>query len=40
MRNYFRTLNKAAINLDYTLEDHGLDSLDSIEISMQVNNYI
>ena len=36
VRNYFRTLNKAAVKLDSQLKDHGLDSLDSIEISMQV----
>jgi len=36
VKNYFRTLNKAKVTLDSSLKDHGLDSLDSIEISMQV----
>ena len=36
VKNYFRTLNKANITLESALIDHGLDSLDSIEISMQV----
>jgi len=37
VKNYFRTVNKSAVNLNSNLMDHGLDSLDSIEISMQVN---
>ena len=40
VKNYFRTLNKATVHLDSTLKDHGLDSLDSIEISMQVMKFI
>ena len=36
VRNYFRTTNKQGLTLDSTLIDHGLDSLDSIEISMQI----
>lgn len=36
VKNYFRTTNKAAIALESKLEDHGLDSLDSIELSMQI----
>ena len=36
VKNYFRTLNKANVTLESSLKDHGLDSLDSIEISMQV----
>ena len=36
VKNYFRTTNKEGITLESTLEDHGLDSLDSIEISMQI----
>lgn len=36
IKNYFRTTNKAAIVLESKLEDHGLDSLDSIELSMQI----
>ena len=37
VRNYFRCLNKANVTQDSNLIDHGLDSLDSIEISMQVS---
>lgn len=36
VKNYFRTTNKAGLNLESKLEDHGLDSLDSIELSMQI----
>ena len=36
IKNYFRTTNKQALDLESTLLDHGLDSLDSIEISMQI----
>ena len=36
VRNYFRTTNKMGIVLESKLEDHGLDSLDSIELSMQI----
>lgn len=36
IRNYFRTTNKQGLTLESTLQDHGLDSLDSIEISMQI----
>ena len=36
IRNYFRTTNKKALGLESQLSDHGLDSLDSIEISMQI----
>mmetsp|Transcript_59395 Transcript_59395/g.68808 ORF Transcript_59395/g.68808 Transcript_59395/m.68808 type:complete len:156 (+) Transcript_59395:31-498(+) len=36
VRNYFRTTNKQGLTLESTLLDHGLDSLDSIEISMQI----
>lgn len=36
VRNYFRTTNKAGLTLESNLLDHGLDSLDSIEISMQL----
>jgi len=34
VRNYFRTTYKDGVNLDSVLEDHGLDSLDSIELCM------
>jgi len=36
IRNYFRTTNKNGLGLESTLLDHGLDSLDSIELAMQV----
>ena len=36
IRNYFRTTNKGGLNLESTLADHGLDSLDSIELAMQL----
>lgn len=36
IRNYFRTTNKGGLGLESKLEDHGLDSLDSIELSMQI----
>ena len=35
-REYFRTMNRRNLNLESTLEDHGLDFLDSIEISMRI----
>ena len=36
IRNYFRTTNKNGLTLESTLLDHGLDSLDSIELAMQI----
>jgi acyl carrier protein len=36
IKAYFRTTNKQGLNLDSKFEDHGLDSLDSIELAMQV----
>ena len=36
MKNYFRTTNKSKLTLESKFEDHGLDSLDSIELAMQV----
>lgn len=35
-KDYFRTTNKSAIKLESSLEDHGLDSLDSIELAMRI----
>ena len=32
VRNYFRTTKKAKLTLDSALVDHGLDSLDAIEL--------
>lgn len=34
VKNYFRTTNKAGLTLESDLLSHGLDSLDSIELSM------
>jgi len=36
IRNYFRTTNKNGLNTNSVLIDHGLDSLDSIELAMQI----
>ena len=32
VKNYFRTTKKASVALDGDLADHGLDSLDTIEL--------
>ena len=32
VRNYFRTTKKASVNLESSFKDHGLDSLDVIEL--------
>ena len=37
-RGYFRTTRKAHLNLDASLSDHGLDSLDSIELIIQIED--
>ena len=37
-KSYFRTTKKASMNLDSTLVDHGLDSLDVIELVIQVED--
>merc|ERR1712110_64508 len=34
-RDYFRSTHKAAIALESQLHEHGLDSLDSIELAMR-----
>lgn len=36
VRDYFKTTNKANITLESKLSDHGLDSLDTIELAMQL----
>ncbi len=36
IRGYFRTTNRAALTQESQLLDHGLDSLDSIELAMQI----
>lgn len=38
MRNYFRTTKKAKLTLESTFKDHGLDSLDSIELVIQIED--
>lgn len=37
-RNYFRTTKKAKLSLDSNLKEHGLDSLDLIELVIQVED--
>lgn len=34
--DYFKTTNKANLHLESSLKDHGLDSLDTIELVMQL----
>ena len=34
--DYFKTTNKANLTLESSLKDHGLDSLDTIELVMQL----
>lgn len=36
IKDYFRTTNKTGLKSESNLADHGLDSLDSIEISMRI----
>ena len=38
VRNYFRTTKKASLTVDCKLSDHGLDSLDMIELIIQVED--
>ena len=38
VKNYFRTTKKASVSLDSDLADHGLDSLDTIELVIQVED--
>ena len=38
VRNYFRTTKKASLALDSSLKEHGLDSLDIIELVIQVED--
>ena len=37
-KNYFRTTKKASVSLDANFGDHGLDSLDVIELIIQVED--
>ena len=36
VKNYFRTTYKSGLTLDSKLVDHNIDSLDAIEIAMQI----
>ena len=38
VRSYFRTTKKASVSLDSSFADHGLDSLDVIELVIQVED--
>ena len=38
VRNYFRTTMKAKVTLDSNLREHGLDSLDLIELVIQIED--
>jgi len=38
VKNYFRTTKKAKVGLESTFTDHGLDSLDVIELVVQVED--
>ena len=38
VRNYFRTTKKASVNLESSFADHGLDSLDVIELVIQIED--
>ena len=37
-RDYFRTTKKASVTLDSLFKDHGLDSLDAIELVIRVED--
>ena len=38
VQNYFRTTKKASVTLDSNFTDHGLDSLDVVELVIQVED--
>ena len=38
VRNYFRTTRKQAVSLNSELKEHGLDSLDQIELVIQLED--
>ena len=38
VKNYFRTTKKAKVGLESKFEDHGLDSLDAIEMVIQIED--
>lgn len=35
-KNYFRTTNRSGLTLESELSQHGLDSLDAIELAMVI----
>ena len=37
-KDYFRTTKKASVTLDSTFADHGLDSLDTIELIIRIED--
>ena len=37
-KNYFRTTNKFGITTESTFKDHGLDSLDAVELVVRVED--
>ena len=38
VRNYFRTTYKNGVELESSLADHGLDSLDAVELALQIED--
>jgi len=36
LREYFKTTNKAGLSLESSLKEHGIDSLDTIELAMRL----
>ena len=38
MKDYFRTTMKASVKLDSHFKDHGLDSLDTIELVIRIED--
>ena len=38
VKNYFRTTKKASVTLESNFSDHGLDSLDAIELVIQIED--
>lgn len=36
IKDYFRTTQRASLNMNSDLNEHGLDSLDLVEVAMQV----
>lgn len=38
VRDYFRTTQKASVTLDSNFKDHGLDSLDAIELVIRIED--